>query len=179
MIIARQRWTRSTARRYGFSMVEAVFCVVLVGGLVVVSLDTLGASKTAQKNLGDRALGQLLASSLMSEILNQSYEDPNQTPIAGLELTENALLRTTYDDVDDYTNWTASPPQNRDGTTIPEMTDWQESVKIDVVDPANLNTRMLLDTGVKRITVTIKRNGDVIATLVGIKTGTPNPLLSF
>jgi len=160
-------------------MVEAVFCVVLVGGLVVVSLDTLGASKTAQKNLGDRALGQLLASSLMSEILNQSYEDPNQTPIAGLELTENALLRTTYDDVDDYTNWSASPPQNRDGTTIPEMTDWQESVKIDVVDPADLNTTMLLDTGVKRITVTIKRNGDVIATLVGIKTGTPNPLLSF
>jgi len=160
-------------------MVEAAFCVVLVGGLVVVSLDTLGASKMAQRNLGDHALGQLLASALMSEILNQSYEDPNQTPVAGLESGENSLLRTTYDDVDDYINWTASPPQNRDGTTIPNLTGWQESVKIEGVDPANLNLKKVPDSGVKRITVTIKHNNVVVATLVGVKTGTPNPLLSF
>lgn len=162
-----------------FSMVEAAFCVVLVGGLVVVSLDTLGASKMAQRNLGERALGQLLASSLMSEILTLGYEDPNETPVAGLELSENSLLRTTYDDVDDYINWTASPPQNRDGTTIPGLTGWQESVQIDVVDPANLNSKRVVDTGVKRITVTITRNSVVVATLVGVKSGTPNPLLSF
>ena len=163
----------------GFSMVEAVFCVVLVSGLVVVSLDTLGASKMAQRNLGERALGQLLASSLMSEILNQSYEDPNETPVAGLESTENALLRTTYDDVDDYINWTASPPQNRDGTVIPNLTGWEESVMIEVVDPSDLNTKKTSDSGVKRITVTITGNNVVVATLVGVKTGTPNPLLSF
>jgi len=160
-------------------MVEAVFSVVLVGGLVVVSLDTLGASKMAQRNLGDHTRGSLLASALMSEILNQSYQDPNETPIAGLELSENSLLRTTYDDVDDYINWTASPPQNRDGTTIPGLTGWQESVKIEVVDPANLNTKRTLDSGVKRITVTITHNNVVAATLVGVKTGTPNTLLSF
>ncbi|MEK7731056.1 MAG: hypothetical protein AAB363_04290 [Planctomycetota bacterium] len=165
--------------RCGFSMVEAVFCVVLVSGLVVVSLDTLGASKMAQRNLGERALGQLLASSLMSEILNQSYEDPNETPVAGLESTENALLRTTYDDVDDYINWTASPPQNRDGTVIPNLTGWEESVMIEVVDPSDLNTKKTSDSGVKRITVTITGNNVVVATLVGVKTGTPNPLLSF
>jgi len=163
----------------GFSMVEALFCVVLVGGLVVVSLDTLGASKVAERSLGDRTRGSLLASALMSEILNQSYQDPNETPMAGLELSENPLLRTTYDDVDDYINWTASPPQNRDGTTIPGLTGWQESVKIEGVDPANLNSKKVPDTGVKRITVTITHNGVAVATLVGVKTGTPNPLLSF
>lgn len=165
--------------RRAFTMVEAVFSVVLVGGLVVVSLDTLGASKLAQKNVGDRALGQLLASSLMSEILDQSYQDPNDTPINGLELTENLLLRTTFDDVDDYLNWTASPPTNRDGTTIPNLTGWQQSVKIEVVDPANLSTRRSTDTGVKRVTVTIKRNNVVVSTLVGVKTGAPNTLLTF
>jgi hypothetical protein len=165
--------------RRGFSMVEAVFCVVLVSGLVVVSLNTLGASKVAQQSLGDRTRGSLLASALMSEILNQNYQDPNETPIAGLELSENSLLRTTYDDVDDYINWTASPPQNRDGTTIPGLTGWQESVKIEAVDPANLNSKKFPDTGVKRVTVTITHNSVVVATLVGVKTGTPNPLLSF
>ena len=165
--------------RRGFSMVEAAFCVVLVSGLMVVSLNTLGASKVAQRSLSDRTRGYLLASALMSEILNQSYQDPNETPVAGLELSENPLLRTTYDDVDDYMNWTVSPPQNRDGTTIPGLTGWQESVKIEAVDPANLSTKKTTDSGVKRITVTIKHNNVVVVTLVAVKTGTPNPLLSF
>ena len=165
--------------RRGFSMVEAAFCVVLVSGLMVVSLNTLGASKVAQRSLSDRTRGYLLASALMSEILNQSYQDSNETPVAGLELSENALLRTTYDDVDDYMNWTVSPPQNRDGTTVPGLKGWQESVKIEAVDPANLNLKKALDSGVKRVTVTITHNNVVVVTLVAVKTGIPNPLLSF
>ena len=155
----------------GFGMVEAVFCVVLVGGLVVVSLDTLGASKVAQRNLGHRALGQLLASSLMSEILNLSYEDPNDAPLFGLELLENPLTRWLFDDVDDYAGWTASPPQNRDGTVIPGLTGWSQTVQIHRVDPADFGIQKATDTGVKRVTVTITRNNVSVATLVGVKTG--------
>jgi hypothetical protein len=166
-------------------MVEAVFCVVLVGGLVVVSLDTLGASKIAQRTLGDRTRGSLLASALMSEILNQSYVDPNQSPIWGLELGENSLQRSTFDDVDDYDGWSASPPQNRDGTTIPGLTGWRQSVNITPVDPETLSPTGFTDTGVRRVTVTIThtqrdRGGSVesvVATLVGVKTGTPQGLL--
>ena len=163
--------------RRGFSMVEAVFCVVLVGGLVVVSLDTLGASKVAQRSLGDRTRGSLLASALMSGILNQSYEDPNQSPIWGLEAGENSLLRSTFDDVDDYINWSASPPQNRDGTSIPGLSGWRQSVTVDWVDQADLTTPWVPDTGVKRVTVTITHNNVVVATLVGVKTGTTTGLL--
>ena len=168
---------RSLARRRGFSMVEAVFCVVLVGGLVVVSLDTLGASKVAERSLSDRTRGSLLASALMSEILNQSYEDPNQSPIWGLELGENPLLRSTFDDVDDYINWSASPPQNRDGTSIPGLSGWRQTVTVDWVDQADLNTPWVPGSGVKRVTVTITRNNVVVATLVGVKTGTTKGLL--
>ena len=154
-------------------MVEAVFCVVLVGGLVVVSLDTLGASKMAQRNLGDRAIGQLLASSLMSEIMNQAYGDPNQTPVFGLESAENPLVRLGWDDVDDYSGWTASPPQNRDGTIIPGLAGWQQSVQVVRVDPVNFTVQKFTDAGVKRVTVTISKNNVAMASLVGIKTGTP------
>ena len=171
--------------RRGFSMVEAVFCVFLVSGLVVVSLNTLGASKVAQRSLSDRTRGSLLASALMSEILNQSYEDPNQPPVWGLELSENSLQRSTFDDVDDYADWSASPPQNRDGTTIPGLTGWRQSVNITPVDPEDLNTTRFTETGVKRVTVTIThtqrdRGGSVesvVATLVGVKSGTPQALL--
>jgi len=163
---------KGRGRRRGFSMVEAVFCVVLVSGLVVVSLDTLGASKMAQKNLGDRAVGQLLASSLMSEILNLSYEDPNDAPLFGLELLENPLTRWLFDDVDDYSSWTASPPQNRDGTVIPGLTGWAQTVQVVHVDPADFSVQKITDSGVKRITVTITHNNVVVATLVAVKTGT-------
>ncbi len=156
-------------------MVEAVFSVALVGGLVVVSLDTLGGSKMAQRNLGEHAVGQLLASALMSEILNQSYQDPTQTALFGPELSESS--RSTFDDVDDYSGWSASPPQNRDGTVIPGLTGWSQAVQILVVDPANLSTKRLTDTGVKRITVTITHNNVVAATLTGVKTGPPHALL--
>ena len=154
-------------------MVEAVFCVVLVGGLVVVSLDTLGASKLAQKNLGERAVGQLLASSLIAEIMNQSYNDPNETPLFGIETSENPQLRSSFDDVDDYAGWTASPPQNRDGTVIPGLTGWGQTVQIHRVDPADFGIQKTTDTGVKQVTVTITRNNVNIATLVGVKTGAP------
>lgn len=174
MIAAYRQGTRFASHRRGFSMVEAVFCVVLVGGLVVVSLNTLGDSKVAQRNLGEHGLGQLLASSLMSEILSQEYYDPNETPVFGLEPSENPLLRSTFDDVDDYAGWTASPPQNRDGTLIPGLTGWRQSVQIIVVDPAVLSAEKFNDTGVKRVTVTITRNNVVEATLVGVKTGPPN-----
>lgn len=157
----------------GFSMVEAAFCVVLVGGLVVASLDTLGASKMAQRNLGDRALGQLLASSLMSEIMNQSYKDPNETPLFGTEPLENPALRSCFDDVDDYVSWTASPPQNRDGTLIPGLTGWSQTVQIHRVDPADFSIQKIADSGVKQVTVTITRNSVSVATLVGVKTGAP------
>ncbi len=157
--------------RRAFSIVEAAFCIVLVGGLVVVSLDTLGASKLAQKNLGEHAVGQLLASSLISEILNQSYKDPNELSVLGLELSEILATRSTFDDVDDYTGWTASPPQNRDGSVIPGLTGWRQTVQVVRVNPADFNTTSLMDSGVKRITVTITRNNVVVATLVAVKSG--------
>ncbi len=169
--------TQRPKQARAFTMVEAVFSMVLVSGLVVVSLDTLGASKLAQRNLGDRAIGQLLASALMSEVLNQSYSDPNETPDFGIELSENALLRSTFDDVDDYLGWTASPPQNRDGSPIPGLTGWRQTVQVVHADPADLSAEKVLDMGVKRITVTITHNTVVVATLVGVKTGTVSLLV--
>jgi len=153
-------------------MVEAALSVVLVGGLVVVALDTVGASTVAQNTLAERGRGQLLASALMSEILQQSYADPNQSPLFGLETLEIASTRIGFDDVDDYDGWSALPPQNKDGTVIPGLTQWRHSVEVVCIDPANLSVTRLTETGVKRITVTVTHDDAVMATLVATRTGT-------
>ncbi len=133
-------------------MVESVFCVALVGGLVVVSLDTLGASTTAQRHAGDRALGLLLASSAMSEIMNQSYEEIALTAASGIEVLGIRLAQPYLEDEEVYN-------------------EWQQSVQVEMVNPADLSNERFLSTGVKRITVTVTRHGIVMAALVAVKTG--------
>lgn len=164
---------RSTqiSRRGAFSIVEAVMSLVLVSGVMVASLNAVGASFTAQRGIGDRARGQLLANDLMAEILAQAYEDPNETIAFGLEASETGgVNRSLYDDVDDYRSVTDSPPELKDGTAMQGFTGWSRSVTVVRTDPTNLTVLALSETGAKKITVMVKHGNVVVATLVGIKT---------
>ena len=94
------------------------------------------------------------------------YEEPVDTPVFGPEATEDAGgNRTEYDDVDDYHGWVAGPPQERDGTALPGLTGWQRSVSVDYVDPDVPETVVGSDQGVKRVTVTVSRDGTPVVTL--------------
>ncbi|MDO8631261.1 MAG: hypothetical protein Q7R41_12285, partial [Phycisphaerales bacterium] len=135
------------------------------------ALNTVGASFTAQRGIGDRARGQLLANDLMAEILAQAYEDPNETIAFGLEASETGgTNRSVYDDVDDYRSVTDSPPQLKDGTAMQGFTGWTRTVDVLRVDPNNLSTLSLSESGAKKMTITVKHGSVVVATLVGIKT---------
>jgi len=157
--------------RSGLSIVEAVISLVLVSGVMVVSLNTVGASFTAQRGIGDRARGQLLANDLMTEILGRAYEDPNEPVVFGLEASEiGGVDRSLYDDVDDYRGVTDSPPRLKDGTAIQGFTGWSRSVIVLRTDPNNLTVLSLTESGAKKITVTVKHGNVTVAKLLGIKT---------
>jgi hypothetical protein len=169
---------RSTqiSRRDAFSIVEAVISLVLVSGVMVASLNAVGASFTAQRGIGDRARGQLLANDLMSEILAQAYEDPNETVALGLESSEiGGVNRSLYDDVDDYRAVTDSPPNLKDGTAMQGFTGWTRSVVVVRVDPNNLTTLAISESGAKRITITVQHGNVIVATLEAIKTKASPP----
>jgi hypothetical protein len=139
---------------------------------MLASLNAVGASFTAQRGIGDRARGQLLANDLMAEILAQAYEDPNETVTFGLEALELVgTNRSAYDDVDDYRNLTDSPPKLKDGTAMQGFTGWTRTSVVVRIDPNNLNTLALGESGAKKMTITVKHGTVVVATLVGIKTG--------
>ena len=154
-----------------FSIVEAVISIALVSGVLVAALNTVGASFAAQRGVGDRARGQLLANGLMTEILATAYEDPNETIAFGLEVSESvATNRTLCDDVDDYRNIVDSPLRLKDGTAIQGFTGWSRSVVVLRVSTSDLNTPAAGETGAKKIIVTVKHGQVPVATLVGIKT---------
>ncbi len=169
------RFMRSAVRRRvskarAFTLVEAAVSIALVGGLLVASLDLLGATTLGHKGMGDQGRAQLLALGLMSEILAQYYEEPDDTPVFGREGAESGSDRGDYDDVDDYHDWTSSPPETKDGTGMGQLTGWERSVTVEYVQPEDPTTTSGTDTGVKRITVTVSYNNKPLATMVAVRT---------
>jgi hypothetical protein len=158
-------------------MIEAVLSLILISGLLVVSLNTVGASTIGQSKVGDRARAQLLALDLMNEILEQEYQDPTETPVFGLEPLDIGAGRTGFDDVDDYRNYSASPPVHRDGTAIAGLTGWTEQVAVSRVLATSPSTTQPagVETGVKRITVSIKKGNATLASMVALRAQT-NPV---
>lgn len=153
----------------GFTLVEAVMSMLIVGLMLVAALNTVGASRVAQSANAEQAIGPLLAEDLMSEILGQAYQEPVDTPQFGRE-SESGGNRAQWDDVDDYDGWSAGPPEAKDGTALPDMNDWTREVGVawaGIVDPMATSAT---PTGIKRITVTVKHRGRTVTTLYALRT---------
>jgi hypothetical protein len=163
------------ARRsnHGLTLVEAVMSCLVVSMLLIAALRASSAASLYQYKTADRARGRFLAGQLMTDIMSLSYEETSGTPAFGLETGEVSTSKVNYDDVDDFNGWTESPPQDRDGNAMSELTGWQRSVVVVWVNSANLSTVSATETGVKRVTVTVKKGNQTLATRVAIKVKAP------
>lgn len=158
--------------RRALSLAEAIVAVAIVGIMLVAALNAVGASQTTQKKTGDRGRGMLLAQDLMSEILQQHYEDPD-FPSGSFGLGADEVgdgSRALWEDVDDYDGWSASPPQLKDGTVLTDFAGWGRSVAVHWANPASLDVGLPSDTGVKQITVIVKHGDALAAGLVAVRT---------
>lgn len=156
----------------GFSAVEALMSIVIVGIMLVAVMDTVGAAKMTCRRMGDGSRGTLLAQDLMSEILQQAYEDPDNGPgsfgLGSDEVGDGS--RSLWEDVDDYHGWSASPPQQKDGTELKDLDGWGRRVAVQWVSPKDFALPSPSDTGVKQITVTVTHDGAVVVSLAAIRT---------
>jgi MSHA pilin protein MshD len=146
---------RRRTRAGAFTIVEAVMATIIVGVMFVAALNTVGAARLTQYRASLVERGQLLARLLTAEIVRQSYEDPDGTPVFGRETNESAAPRTTWDDVDDYDGLSETPPVARDGTALTNFAGWKWTVKVQWVDPADPSVTKAAESGAKRITVTV------------------------
>lgn len=167
----------SKQHRGGFSLVEVVISTFLVGMVLVGAMKALGASIRANERTHQSGRAVLLADALISEIQRQDYAD-DVTPTFGLESDEQGSSdRSNFDDVDDYDDWLASPPQKVDGTVLAGLTGWERSVTISHLDPETLTPLAdSNDLGVKQIVVQVSRNGETLAVLQAVTTGASAPL---
>lgn len=142
--------------RRALSLAEAIVALALVGVLLIAALNTAGAAVVAGHDAARREQASLLAEQLLAEILAQPYDT-----LAGLPL---GSTRASFDEVSDYANWTATPPEDRTGTALLTSTDWTRSASVESVDTSDYRTVRVFDTGVKRITVSVSFQDRVLAT---------------
>lgn len=176
--------TSATSRRHrargGFSLLECAVSALLVGMLMVGALRALNAAKRREISTTDSLGGRQLACDLMNEILLQAYKEPFSVSVFGREPDEDTGDRTRFDDVDDYHNWTATPPTDRSGVPIPGFAGWTQAVSVEWADPNHFGATPAINTGLKRITVSIRRQGRSIASVIGYRSvgwadTVPNP----
>lgn len=159
-------------RPAAFTLAEVAVSAIIVSTMLVAALQAVAAARFGMQRLSAHTRGMLLAQDLVAEILQQAYADPAAGPDSfGLGADEAAAgNRSLYDDVDDYNGWSASPPQTKDGSEISWASDYQRSVVVAWVNPNDLGQQVFAPTGVKRIQVTVKHDGAVVATLHAVRT---------
>lgn len=155
--------------RRGLTLAEVLISTMLVGMVVVASMRCVGGVlQTASAAENDRE-AQGIAEHLMAEILQQQYEEPDDTPVFGRESLELAGNRTLWDDVDDYHGWSSSPPESKTNNSLNGYTGWTRAVNVALADVSAPQNTSGTDEGLKRITVTVTDPEGRVTTLVAFR----------
>lgn len=159
--------------RAGVGMMEVLVATLIVGIVMVAALRSLGAAVRASVSIAQHHKAVGLAEELMSEILQASYHDPEGEDTIGLDSGESATPRTSFDDIDDFDGWTASPPVTAAGVPKEDHVNWSRSVQVAYVAPTTPDGAALSTSarsGAKRVIVTVAYKGTVLYRLQSLQT---------
>lgn len=146
-------------RSRGVTLVETVLSLAILGGAFVAALNTIASARGSQMIVAQRRMGMVLAQDLIDEILSQvNYEEGSTI---GLDSGEGGN-RSTFDDIDDYHNW-SNTPVDIHGNEVSGTSGYARQVQVDYVDPADQDTVINTDRGLKRITVTVTYESRTVA----------------
>lgn len=156
-------------KRRGFNLLEVTISTLLVGILLIGSMNTTG---TLIQRHGVRAQNDVklaLAHDLLSEVQQAAFEDPEGGTGFGVDWGESSGERSDFDDVDDYHNWNENIIQDRSGQTLSGYAGYSRSI---VVEPVRLDDSSVVSsssTDLKRITVSVKGPDGAIQTMVALR----------
>lgn len=152
-------------QRNGYTMIEVAMSTFVMAVLLIAAMNVAGSSIKSQHDNSTNSRSNLIAKSLMSEIVNRPFEDLNQTPGFGLESGESSSNRSAFDDVDDYNGWSKAPPEDASGTALANASGLTRTVTVFKAAPSNL-TVAANNGPVKVIKVKVLRDAEVVAELV-------------
>lgn len=147
--------------RPAFTLVEAVISVLVMGLILVPAVQMISVAAKARSVKVTQQQSLQLARELLTEITEAHYSLP-----AGMT---DGSTRQTWILIDDYNGLTENPPLSQAGAALAGYTGWQRTATVQFVLATLPGTTSLLDTGLKRITVTVTPPTGVPVTLVGLR----------
>lgn len=170
----RKQWLQRS-RRTGLTLVESLVSVTITTIAGVALFSAIGASLGASYSVLNQNIGTGLADQMLEELAAVRFPTSDDTR------PSYAATRKDFDDLDDYDNWSASPPVNKSGyplgkepltilerylITRPSLLEPDNSflsrltreVNVERIKPDNSSGWLVTtdDTDFRRITVTIK-----------------------
>lgn len=154
--------------RRGISMAETVLASLLIGFVLVATLQIVAPMVRSTSLQADRIVASNLANELAEEILAKPFQDPDSSDpdLIGVDDGERSDQRGDFDDIDDYHAWASSPPKLSNNQANIFLSGWERSVKVAHVEVDNPSTTSAAYTGLKAITIVVKKDGIEHARLV-------------
>lgn len=155
--------------RHGITMAETIVSTLLVGLVLVGTIQIVGPVIRSGSVMADKAVAANLARELSDEISTKYFTSPilDDVEAMGAGVGET---RATYDDIDDYHGLSNSPPQLSTGSGISSLSGWTRAVKVVHVDLDDPTIESGTYTGIKRVTVTVSKDGVQLAQVVSLHT---------
>lgn len=148
-------------------MAETVVSTLLVGLVLVSTIQIVGPIIRSGTVMADKVVAANLANELSEEIGSKLFQEPG-TLDADILGPDSGETRATFDDVDDYQSLNNAPPQLSDSTKHTSLANWTRDVKVAHVSISNPSADSAIYTGLKRVTVTVKKNGVELSSIVSL-----------
>lgn len=153
--------------RNGFSLVEVLIAVVLVG-LSITALVVASGSFTQANSVGaDLSTAEFLVEQIRELTTLLPVVDP-ETTTATFGPEEVGVA--AYDDLDDFDTATFSPAISANRTALNDLPGFSQEVTVQNVDPSNFDL-VVADhsSAFLRITVNVRHNGELVSSASWIR----------
>ncbi len=164
--------------RRGITLAETIISTLLIGFVLVSTLTLVGPMVRSHTVHANKLVAANLANELSEEIATKLYIDtvPDSRDALGLDADDSSFFRSTFDDVDDYHKWSSSPPKHSLGGSYTSMTGWTREVSVAHADLTDPSLDSPTFTGLKRVTVTVSKDGTTLATVTTLHSYTADTL---
>lgn len=150
--------------RSGITIAETVISMLLISLVLVGTIQLVAPLARSSTVMADKLVAANLASELSEEIASKYWTSPLLFERDTIGAADGET-RSTYDDIDDYHGWSSSPPTLSSGNANFALTGWTRSVKVTHVELGDAITESATATGLKRVTVTVQKDGRTLSQL--------------
>lgn len=155
------------ARETGFSLIEVVLAILIIGGALVGMLSVISFTTQHSADPMVQAQANMIAESYLEEILLKRFVDPTSNTVCPAKPAN----RGGYDNICDYNGLSDTGARDQLGSSIADLNDYNIAVTVKGDSTVTLNNiNNIGAVRVLRVDVVVTGPLDTMASLTGYRT---------